>query len=194
MTKKHFINITAAFGLAVLCASCSYKKNDTAYDESTYGKNNPKAIHQAGVNAIGTGFAGDGANSVQTAGFWDESNINGRSFSGVDAVQAQNVFYFDFDKSIVRNNSYDDLQAHAEYLMINAGKKVHVIGHADERGTPEYNLALGEQRAKAIADVLLLQGVKKEQLVITSYGEESPIALGHDETAWQQNRRAELIY
>ncbi|MBI4357503.1 MAG: peptidoglycan-associated lipoprotein Pal [Gammaproteobacteria bacterium] len=130
---------------------------------------------------------------VQTGGA-GEANLSSGSSLEDSIKKAQNVFYFDFDKSIVKTEDYKDLEVHAGYLTSDPSKKVHIVGHADERGTREYNLALGERRAKAVTEVLQAQGVKQEQATVTSYGEEAPAALGHNEEAWSLNRRAEVLY
>ena len=110
-----------------------------------------------------------------------------------EGLLAQRVVYFDFDSSVIHDDSMAMLRAHAEYLSSN-GTNITVEGHADERGTREYNLALGERRADAVRRVLLANGVAANQIKIVSYGEERPAALGHNEDAWALNRRAELVY
>jgi len=111
-----------------------------------------------------------------------------------EGLLAQRVVYFDFDSSVVHDDAMAMLQAHAEYLVSNTATVVTVEGHTDERGTREYNIALGERRADAVRRILLANGVAASQIKIVSYGEERPAALGHDEQAWAQNRRAELVY
>ncbi|MBI2800763.1 MAG: peptidoglycan-associated lipoprotein Pal [Gammaproteobacteria bacterium] len=107
---------------------------------------------------------------------------------------ATRVIYFDYDSTTIRQDFAAIVQAHATYLAANQGVSITVEGHADERGTPEYNLALGERRALAIRKQLVLLGASAGQIKTVSYGEERPIALGHDEQAYSLNRRAELIY
>lgn len=131
--------------------------------------------------------------SVETSGIGESGTLSGTALEE-QAKKTKNVFYFDFDKSIVKDEDQTVLQTHAQYLAESSSKNAHIIGHTDERGTPEYNLALGERRAKAIAEVLQTQGTKNGQLTITSYGEEAPAAEGHDESAWALNRRAEVMY
>ena len=110
-----------------------------------------------------------------------------------EGLLAQRVVYFDFDSSVVHDDSMPMLKAHAEYLVGN-GNTITVEGHCDERGTREYNIALGERRADAVRRILLANGVAANQIKIVSYGEERPAALGHDEQAWAMNRRSELMY
>mgnify|MGYP003682985257 CR=1 FL=1 len=111
-----------------------------------------------------------------------------------DPALETRIVYFDFDKANIRPDAIATLQAHAQYLSQNPGARVRVEGHADERGTREYNMALGERRAKAAASFLAANGASPSQLEIISYGEERPVALGHEESSWSQNRRSELNY
>ncbi len=104
------------------------------------------------------------------------------------------TFYFDFDKAIVKREATAVLFHHARYLKENPNVTVRLEGHTDERGTREYNQALGERRAQAVRDYLLAQGVSRRQLETVSYGEERPAVMGHDESAWSKNRRVELKY
>src|SRR5690554_4763709 len=109
------------------------------------------------------------------------------------AVEIATLYYFDFDSYQLAAATRSNLDVVARVLK-KSGAKVRLEGHADERGTREYNLALGEKRAKAVANYLTMQGVNKSQLEIISYGEEKPAALGSNEAAWAQNRRVELVY
>ncbi len=102
-----------------------------------------------------------------------------------------NVVYFDFDKYDLTPEARAILLAHAEKLK-GSSASVRLEGHADERGSREYNMALGEKRAKAARDFLVLQGVKAASLEVVSYGEERPVATGHEEASYSQNRRVEI--
>ena len=104
------------------------------------------------------------------------------------------VVYFEFDSNDVPHLTFQVLAAHADYLIAHPDTVVTLVGHTDERGSREYNLALGERRAQAVAQVMYLQGVAKEQVEIISFGEERPAVPGHDEEAWRLNRRVELVY
>lgn len=105
--------------------------------------------------------------------------------------QVANVVYFDYDKYDLTPEARAILLAHAEKLK-NSSATVRLEGHADERGSREYNIALGEKRAKAARDFLALQGVKAGSVEVVSYGEERPVATGHDEASYSQNRRVEI--
>ncbi|AJC65669.1 MULTISPECIES: peptidoglycan-associated lipoprotein Pal [Dickeya] len=109
-------------------------------------------------------------------------------------LQRNNIVYFDLDKYDIRPDFAQMLDAHAAFLRSNPSYKVTIEGHADERGTPEYNIALGERRANAVQMYLQGKGVSADQISVVSYGKEKPAVLGHDEAAWSKNRRAVLVY
>ncbi|MBI1862103.1 MAG: peptidoglycan-associated lipoprotein Pal [Deltaproteobacteria bacterium] len=103
------------------------------------------------------------------------------------------VAYFDYDSYSLRADAREALKANAAWLKRNKGVKVQVEGHCDERGTTEYNLALGERRANAARDFLTRLGVPKARLSVISYGEERPADPGHNDSAWSMNRRAVFV-
>lgn len=109
-------------------------------------------------------------------------------------LRQEQTVYFKFDNAEIPADYQDMLTAHAEYLRDNTAVNVIVEGHADERGTPEYNIALGERRASAVAKYLQALGVSASQISIVSYGEEKPLVLGHSETDYAKNRRSVLVY
>lgn len=104
------------------------------------------------------------------------------------------VFYFDFDRAVLRPDSLAALELHANFLRNNPDARVIVEGHCDERGTREYNMALGERRADAVRTFLVSSGVRRAQIETVSYGEERPVNPASNEAAWALNRRAELRY
>ena len=109
-------------------------------------------------------------------------------------LRREHVLYFDFDDASVRGEFAELLAAHADYLMRNPAVTVVIEGHTDERGTPEYNIALGERRAKSVVEYLQNLGVSRQQMTMVSYGEEKPVVRQSNERAWSQNRRAVLVY
>ncbi|WP_111976413.1 peptidoglycan-associated lipoprotein Pal [Algibacillus agarilyticus] len=111
-----------------------------------------------------------------------------------DALRQNTVINFEFDQSRIAGEYFEVLEAHAVYLRDNASVKVVVEGHCDERGTPEYNIALGERRAKAVARYLENLGVSSSQISTVSYGEEKPTDRSRTEAAFAANRRAILVY
>lgn len=108
------------------------------------------------------------------------------------AALAKTVFYFEFDKSDLSAEDRDALVYHAAELKANPNRRIRLEGHADERGTREYNLALGERRAQAVERYLQVQGVSATQMETISYGEERPADTGTTEAAYSKNRRVEL--
>lgn len=126
----------------------------------------------------------------------NNNDINGSQFGSntYSTIPAERVIYFDFDSSQIRAEAESLLQAHAAYLTANSNVIVRLEGHADERGSREYNLALGEQRAVAAKRMLNILGVSESQMTILSYGEEMPLDFGHSEASWQRNRRVEIVY
>jgi peptidoglycan-associated lipoprotein len=109
-------------------------------------------------------------------------------------LMQQLVVYFDYDEADILPEFNALLQAHGQYLAQNPNTQVRLEGHADERGSREYNIGLGERRAQAVRRVLMLQGAGGQQLTTVSYGEERPAQTGSDDEAWRLNRRVELVY
>lgn len=107
---------------------------------------------------------------------------------------AQRVIYFDFDQAAVRSEYIPVVQAHAEWLRDHPSQRLSLEGHTDERGSREYNIALGERRSVAVRQLMQFEGVLSEQLKLLSYGEERPAFEGTDEAVWARNRRVELVY
>jgi peptidoglycan-associated lipoprotein len=118
----------------------------------------------------------------------------GTNLSETDSLLSQRVIHFDFDDSSVGADYQALLVAHGRYLAEHSDTLVRLEGHADERGSREYNVGLGERRASSVRQLLLLQGAKDEQIEILSYGEEAPAVTGSDERSWWQNRRVEFNY
>jgi len=107
---------------------------------------------------------------------------------------AKRSIYFDFDSFVVKTEYQSTVEAHGRFLVANKGRRATIEGNADERGSREYNLALGQKRADAVKSRLVLLGVTDGQLETISFGEERPRAQGHDEASWAENRRADLVY
>ncbi|PWC19168.1 peptidoglycan-associated lipoprotein Pal [Brenneria roseae subsp. roseae] len=127
-------------------------------------------------------------------GAFDSSASSEQARLQMQELQRNNIVYFDLDKYDIRSDFAQMLDAHAAFLRSNPSYKVTIEGHADERGTPEYNIALGERRANAVQMYLQGKGVSSDQISIVSYGKEKPAVLGHDEAAYAKNRRAVLVY
>ncbi|ALS97943.1 peptidoglycan-associated lipoprotein Pal [Lacimicrobium alkaliphilum] len=112
----------------------------------------------------------------------------------LESLQNEQMVYFDFDVSTIRPEFYSILDKHAAFLVKNPGETVTIEGHADHRGTPEYNIALGERRAKSVATYLQNAGVSTSQISVVSYGEEKPLDTSNTEAAFAKNRRGVLVY
>lgn len=155
-------------------------------------------------------------NKSDSATVEDKGSASGRDGSGVDSAQSYGtggdnatsmtalddpqgplsvrIIYFDYDSSDIQAQFRDTIEAHAAFLIANPDTVVALEGHADERGSREYNLALGERRSQTVKRQMVLLGVSASQIRSTSYGEERPVTDEHDEFAWSQNRRVEIIY
>lgn len=116
------------------------------------------------------------------------------SLNDPNSPLSQRVLYFDLDSSQIKDEDRDIITVHAEFLAAHSEITIVLEGHADERGSREYNIALGEKRAKAVKQLMTLQGVAENQIQVISFGEERPVALGHDTAAWDLNRRVEILY
>ena len=111
-----------------------------------------------------------------------------------DSCLRQRVVYFDFDKSEIKPEFQAQIACHAAYLRQFPGARVTLEGNADERGTREYNLGLGERRGNAVSSAVGAAGASSSQLNVVSYGEERPVCKEHGEGCWQKNRRVEIVY
>lgn len=117
--------------------------------------------------------------------------LNGDSDS--NRAGALQTVYFDYSSAAITGSTRDTLNANAEFLKKNASVKVQVEGHCDERGSVQFNLALGEKRAKSVKDYLASQGIASSRLSIISLGKEKPVSFGHDEESWSKNRRGNFV-
>ena len=122
------------------------------------------------------------------------AQVNVDDLDNPNSPLAKRSVYFDFDSYSVKDDYQSLLQAHAQYLKTHPQRHVLIQGNTDERGSSEYNLALGQKRAEAVRRVLALDGVGDSQMEAVSLGKEKPLATGHDDASWAQNRRADLVY
>jgi len=139
-----------------------------------------------------TDYGGAGADT----GGYDDSGLGDGAPIDYDPSGGElpSIIYFDFDSSEVRAGDTDVVSRHAVQLASNSGTRVRLEGHADERGSREYNIGLGERRAQAIRRLLLIQGASASQISTVSFGEERPQAEGSNEAAYELNRRVEINY
>ena len=143
---------------------------------------------------------------VQTGGLSGLDSTEGSFLSGMtvsfekgainDANNAliEKVIYFDYDSDQISADYQTLISYHGKYLAANSDMRVRIEGHADERGSREYNVALANRRAQSVRRMVLFQGANANQVDVISYGEEKPVALAHDEESWRLNRRVELVY
>ena len=173
--NKVLKGLMLALPVIAMAACSSHKNNDNDQTNGTGAD---------GAYGSGSGMNGNGGNMSSD----EQARLQ------MQQLQQNNIVYFDLDKYDIRSDFAQMLDAHAAFLRGNPSYKVTVEGHADERGTPEYNIALGERRANAVKMYLQGKGVSADQISIVSYGKEKPAVLGHDEAAYSQNRRAVLVY
>lgn len=152
-------------------------------------------------DGLGTSSSGSSSTGVSTSGVSGSgqtvSSSNSSSSAGQQAdsrIPSVRTIYFDFDRDTIKSEFESVVVAHARYLRANPSAQVTLQGHTDERGTREYNLALGERRANAVKRFLNIQGVSNTQMSVVSYGEERPAARGSDDSAYSQNRRVVFDY
>jgi peptidoglycan-associated lipoprotein len=173
-----FIVVMSLTGLLFGCSSDKVKEDEpVAVEDLTSQRTN--TTDESSAQAYGT----------------DGSSTSG--FSQLDDPQSPlsvRIIYFEYDSSEIKPEYRSAIEAHSAYLNQNADTTVTLEGHADERGSREYNLALGERRAQSVKQQMMLLGVSSSQIRLVSYGEERPEVDGHDEASWQQNRRVEILY
>ncbi|GBE11375.1 outer membrane protein P6 precursor [bacterium BMS3Bbin12] len=142
----------------------------------------------------GAGVAA-GAGGAQSYAAGGTGTIQGRGVAGGrQNLLEKRTIYFAFDRSVVESKYRDIIAAHAAYLSAHPPMKVTLEGNTDERGSAEYNLALGERRAEAVKQMMLVQGVASAQIRTISFGKERPVCMAHDEACWRLNRRVDIVY
>lgn len=149
------------------------------------------ADQQMGMDGMPTPIAGS---DTETSALQDDMLTAQELLEQADTPLASRVIYFEYDSAKVNDESLALLEAHGNFVAGNGNVFVRLEGHADERGSREYNIALGDRRAQSVRRILLFQGASSDQIDTISYGEERPAELGHDESAWSKNRRVELVY
>ncbi|CAB3771583.1 peptidoglycan-associated lipoprotein Pal [Paraburkholderia solisilvae] len=167
MKSKLRLTLAALTVVGVLAACTSTPKNQATTSTGNVGAQpNPNAVARVDVDPL----------------------------NDPNSPLAKRSVYFDFDSYSVKDEYQGLLQQHAQYLKTHPQRHVLIQGNTDERGTSEYNLALGQKRAEAVRRAMSLMGVSDSQMEAVSLGKEKPLATGHDEASWAQNRRADLVY
>lgn len=191
---KSFITmITLMLGISLLASCGVLKKKDEAEDVAKSKSTTSSETDQAATEGLESAEEFQG---VETNDIADGTNSRYKDTPWDDPQNplSETIIYFEFDSSEVPQKYFDLILKHAEYLSSRTSLQISVEGHADERGTREYNIALGEQRADAVARLMKLQGVEEIQVRTVSFGEEKPLSFEHNEDAWNRNRRVEIVY
>lgn len=184
--------LALAISTTILTACSSTDEQDTDFTDGS--QSGLAGINDASTSGLSSGAGISGSEMGSGSGFGSMGGGLGPEFSDPSNPLSKQTIYFMLDSSQVQQEFVPVVAAHSQYLLANPGQHIVLEGHGDERGSREYNIALGEQRAKAVASMMKVQGVGEGQLEIVSYGEEKPAAFGHDESSWQLNRRVELVY
>ncbi len=178
---KRLIMAVAASAILAACSSTPTKEQDGAAVEDRSGA----ASAQQKPPTQSTG---------PTSKPLDASGVSGNPLKDPSNILSKRSIYFELDSNVVKDEFKPVVSAHARYLQQNSGAKMTVQGNADERGSREYNLALGQRRADAVKQAMQLLGARAGQIETVSFGEEKPRATGHDEKSWAENRRADIVY
>ena len=171
--------------VAVLAGCQTTPSTDTGapIDDKTAAPNTGATTSGAGDGRVTGITTGSGTGSNMPAVLKDPNNI-----------LSKRVVFFHYDSFVVREEFKPLIEAHAKYLAQNRNMKITLQGHTDERGSREYNIALGQKRAEAVKRMMILLGATEVQIETVSFGKEKPRNMGHDEPAWAENRRDEIIY
>lgn len=188
--NKTFLALTM---MAILATGCSSTEEEDSLTESAQGTDASTSGYNDG-SMSGSQFGSGSGYNAGTGYDSDAASRLGPEFSDPSNPLSKRVIYFELDSAQVKQEFVPVIAAHAQYLTSHPQQHVILAGHADERGSSEYNIALGEQRAKSVERMMRAQGVTGSQLEIVSYGEEKPAVSGSGESAWQMNRRVEVGY
>jgi len=160
--------------VAVSLTACSHKRRDAL-----------------AINDANASYSSDAA---QATGAGDESNFGDQGSDSHRVASNKRVFYFDFDSNAVHDADKPAIEANARKVATSSNSKIMLEGHTDPRGSREYNIGLGERRAKAIGDVMISKGVNPSQIRVVSYGAEKLASTGHTESDYQQDRRGVIVH
>ncbi len=176
-------NLTRFTMLVTVCAAlaaCSGKQKQPEVDPTP--------------RSSGSSSSTNNTPAVTSSSTRDDDYTRVENLTNPRSLLSTRVIYFDFDQSRIKQEYRDVIAAHATYLGANGGARITLEGHADERGTREYNLGLGESRGNSVSDLIDAQGASASQLSVVSYGEERPANNCSAERCWGQNRRVEIVY
>jgi peptidoglycan-associated lipoprotein len=176
MQLKKWMQVVLVSSSIVMLAACSSGK-----------KNNSSAVNGANSAAAYNGEA-------QASGLGEESRFGEQGGAGSEQTLSKRVYYFDLDSNVVRADDKPAIDANADYLIAHPNARVMLEGHTDPRGSREYNIGLGERRARAVAEILTEKGVNPAQIRIVSYGAEKRVGMGSSAADFQLDRRVVLVY
>ena len=185
MNKHTTIKLGSALLTALLLSACG----TTVPLDNASGK---AQVEDRNAVANGAGSSGSSAQSQGAAS--DKANSSPYAVDGKSPAGLSLVVYFDFDSFSIKPEYSKLIADHAKFLTADSNRKIMLEGHADERGTREYNLALGQERSEAVRRALGVLSTKESQMEAVSFGEEKPAAAGSSEEAWTKNRRVEIKY
>jgi len=183
--RKFFVAAIAAVFLAG-CASQETQPEAPIDDKGA-------ATASAG-GATTSGVGGSGVGGTTASGGAVGTGAGGSPLRDPANILSKRSVYFDFDSFVVKDEFRPLVEAHARYLVANRGTRMIIQGNTDERGSREYNIALGQKRADAVKRTMTLLGAQEAQIESVSFGKEKPKNPGHDESAWAENRRADIVY
>lgn len=185
-SSKFFAVILASLMVLSACSSVQLDKKAPVEDRT-----GSSAAANTANDSAKTGAANDGSADSRAG---DKNAQNTDPLNDASGILAKRSVYFDFDSYVVKDEFKSVIEAHSQYLIKNADRKIVIQGNTDERGGSEYNLALGQKRAEAVRRALNLLGVADKQIEAVSFGKEKPKATGSNEAAWAENRRADIAY
>lgn len=178
---KRLLPAVLALAILAACSSTPTKEQDGAAVEDRSGSS---ASQQQAPKAE----TGPSTTPLQ------QKSVSGNPLKDPSNILSKRSVYFELDSNVVKEEFKPLVSAHARYLQQNRNQKMTVQGNTDERGSREYNLALGQRRADAVKQMMQLLGAQSDQIETVSFGEEKPKATGNDESSWAENRRADLVY
>jgi peptidoglycan-associated lipoprotein len=180
-------NFLAVFALAVLAAGCTTTSQPGAPIDEKSGTPGAGGTTSSGATTSGT--TGSGVSGTPGGG-----GVAGNPLKDPNNVLSKRSVFFEFDSFVVRDEYKPMIEAHARYMTTNRNAKMTIQGHTDERGSREYNIALGQKRADAVKRMMTLIGVQEIQIETISFGKEKPRNSNHDEGGWAENRRDDIVY
>ena len=176
--------IIIAFVLALIAGCKSTEERPAPVEEGAATATTPGTVPGATTSGVPQpGVSGMAGGPYSAAALRDPNNI-----------LSKRSIYFDFDDYSIKDQYRPIVEAHAKYLQANRNARATLQGHTDERGTREYNIALGQRRADAVKKLMVLLGAQEIQIETVSFGKEKPRREGHDETSWTENRRVDIVH